>query len=41
MPEINLSDDLHQQLDAVDDNDVESTLWRMLGEYKRAHLPGD
>lgn len=40
MPEITVSHDLYQQIDAeAPDKDVEETLWEMVGTYRRANNP--
>jgi hypothetical protein len=40
MPEIAISEELYQQIEAeTDDEDIEETLWKMIGMYRRARNP--
>lgn len=40
MPELAISEELYQQIEAeTDDGDIEETLWKMIGMYRRARNP--
>lgn len=40
MPEISVSEELYGQLEAASSaDDIEETLWKMLGEYRRENTP--
>lgn len=40
MPELTISDELYDQLKAeAEDGDIEETIWKMVGMYRRAHNP--
>lgn len=42
MPEITVSESLYRQLEkASEGDDLDQTMWRMVGEYKRGNVPGD
>lgn len=40
MPEITISEELYQQIKAESStDDIDETLWKMLGSYRRMHNP--
>jgi hypothetical protein len=40
MPEITISDELYRQIEAESSaDDINETLWKMLGSYRRTHNP--
>ncbi|WP_436927083.1 hypothetical protein [Halosimplex amylolyticum] len=40
MPEITVSEDLYRQIETeCSDGDVDKTLWKMVGSYRRANNP--
>mgnify|MGYP000112020369 FL=1 len=40
MPEITVSEDLYRQIETESsDEDVDKTLWKMVGAYRRANNP--
>jgi hypothetical protein len=40
MPQITVSDDLYRQLEAESlDTEINDTLWKMVGSYRRANNP--
>lgn len=39
MPEITVSEDLYRQIETESDEDIDKTLWKMVGEYRRANNP--
>lgn len=39
MPEISVSNDLYRQIESATDDDMEATLWEMVGNYRREHNP--
>ncbi|WP_170178686.1 hypothetical protein [Halapricum salinum] len=40
MPEISVSKDLYRQLETeAGDDDIEATLWEMVGSYRRKNNP--
>ncbi|SFG53080.1 hypothetical protein SAMN04488063_2323 [Halopelagius inordinatus] len=42
MPEINVSEPLYRQLVAAsEDEDLDETMWKMVGRYSRGNTPGD
>jgi hypothetical protein len=42
MPDIRVSEDLYRQIeDEADGGDIEATMWRMVGKYRRGNNPGD
>lgn len=44
MPEINVSEPLYRQLVSASEaegEDVDETMWKMVGRYSRGNTPGD
>jgi hypothetical protein len=39
MPEISVSNDLYRQIESATDDDMEATLWEMVGSYRRQNNP--
>lgn len=40
MPELSVSQNLYSQLDSeADEDNIEATLWKMVGQYRRQNNP--
>ncbi len=39
MPEITVSEELYEQLEAESTEEIDETLWKMVGSYRRTHNP--